>query len=111
MYELADLRRALLAGIVSSSALSVWYFAGALYTEVPYSLLAVLFVLCAAHAAALAQEAVQRQKNGHKAVLWVREDHLKDPAVASILKQAFGEDGVISNRREQVNVEKLQHEA
>ena len=40
-------RRALLAGAVSSASLSVWYFAGALYTEVPYGLLAVLFVICA----------------------------------------------------------------
>ena len=63
-------------------------------------------------AAALAQEAVQRQKNGHKAVLWVREEHMKDPAVAAILKQAFGEDGVICcNHRVEINVEKVQHEA
>ena len=40
-------QRALLAGAVSSASLSVWYFAGALYTEIPYSLLAVLFVICA----------------------------------------------------------------
>ena len=63
-------------------------------------------------AAALAQEAYLRRKKGHKAVLWVRDDHLKDPVVAKILKQAFGEDGVVCcNHREEINVEKVQHEA
>ena len=42
--------RAFLAGIVCVLALHMWYFAGALYTEVPFALLAVVFVLCARRA-------------------------------------------------------------
>jgi hypothetical protein len=42
--------RAFLAGLVCALALHVWYLAGVLYTEIPFSLIAIVFVLCARRA-------------------------------------------------------------
>jgi hypothetical protein len=42
--------RAFLAGLVSALALHVWYLAGVLYTEIPFSLIAIVFVLWARRA-------------------------------------------------------------
>jgi hypothetical protein len=43
-------RRALMAGAVSAMALHIWYLAGVLYTEIPLTLLAVWFAICARQA-------------------------------------------------------------
>lgn len=42
--------RAFLASVMATIAVHVWYLAGVLYTEVPFSLVAVAFVLCARRA-------------------------------------------------------------
>ena len=43
-------RRAFLAGLICMFALHIWYFAGALYTEIPFALIATGFILCARRA-------------------------------------------------------------
>lgn len=42
--------RAFLASVIATIAVHVWYLAGVLYTEIPFSLVAVAFVLCARRA-------------------------------------------------------------
>jgi hypothetical protein len=42
--------RACVATAIAAVAVHVWYLAGVLYTEIPFSLVAVLFVLCARRA-------------------------------------------------------------
>ncbi len=42
--------RAFVATVIAGVALHVWYLAGVLYTEIPFSLVAVAFVLCARRA-------------------------------------------------------------
>jgi len=42
--------RAFLAGVICALALHIWYLAGVLYTEIPFALIAVGFVLCARRA-------------------------------------------------------------
>lgn len=43
-------RRAFAAGAITGLAVHVWYLAGVLYAEIPFSLVAVAFVLCARRA-------------------------------------------------------------
>jgi hypothetical protein len=42
--------RALLGGVICALAFHIWFLAGALYTEIPFALIAVVFILCARRA-------------------------------------------------------------
>ena len=42
--------RAFLVGIICALALHIWYLTGVLYTEIPFALITVVFVLCARRA-------------------------------------------------------------
>lgn len=50
-------------------------------------------------ASALAQEAAQRQANGQKAGIWLREDLLRDKEVTAVLRRGFGEENVVCSDR------------
>jgi SulP family sulfate permease len=56
-------------------------------------------------ATALTQEAVKRRAAGRLAVVWLREEHVKDPAVLKVLHKGFGVEHVIcSDRRRESTV-------
>jgi SulP family sulfate permease len=63
-----------------------------------------LLILCnymngldASGAGTLAQEAAKRRQKGQRAVIWLRDEHMRNQEVVRVLQQGFGEENVINN--------------